>query len=327
LGPLAAMRSPQVAAVAAALLALLGPRAVLAGSRGLFLIGGSGEPEEPPVIYFGDDDATATVVTAMDGSLKVRRDGVTHVSLNENEAELPVTEIAGNVIVGAMSMGGMPQWHLYHLDTFDNSETGVWSKDGRSVCAAPNDLFLGGHCKLAGTSTSREYTDLPPHTHVRVSARVHYFDEWKGEDIAMFVDKAGVWSQSHEWCPGFLTWKCLKFGVDSCGRDIPDRLSVRVEATIPHSASTLDLAFESTLAPTTDPCQVSWGVDDVALELMDRPRPSFSGSPPCPSCPGCPRCPAAEMNEQPRASYAMGDYAPAPSAFSAPPPDGSPELE
>merc|ERR1719167_2140676 len=128
------------------------------------------------------------------------------------------------------------------------------------------DTFLGGHCEFAASRTMRRYRKLPPHSRVRIRARVHFFDEWHGENIEMQVDGKAVWAETHSWCPGFLTWKCLKFGVNVCGQEKPDRLSVKAEATLQHSAYFLDVAFTSNLASGADACHASWGIDDVSIE-------------------------------------------------------------
>jgi len=256
-------------------LLLCGPRCAAGAPSGMFLLGGSGFPGEPPVLSFGADPATAAALTtaaADTGALEVRRAGARQLAFGDKVAELPDTVSTGEVMTESISVGGVPQWYLWDLDTFDTVGTGQWTLNSRSVCGAPNDLFLGGHCRLGAASTARRYELLPPHTRVRIRARVHYFDEWHGEDVAMQVDGATVWAQAHEWCPGFLTWMCIKYGVDSCGGDTPDRLSVKVETILPHAASTLELAFTSSLPTGTDSCRVSWGVDDVSVELMLAPE-------------------------------------------------------
>mmetsp|Transcript_113268 Transcript_113268/g.283708 ORF Transcript_113268/g.283708 Transcript_113268/m.283708 type:complete len:296 (-) Transcript_113268:41-928(-) len=274
--------SPPVVVIIMRLL-LSVPQCALGGPSGLFLVGSSGFPGEPPVLSFGRDPATAVALTiGADGDgLEVRRAGAKQLSISEGVSELQRTVSAGEVMTESISVGGVPQWFLWDLDTFDTAGTGQWTMNARSVCGAPNDLFLGGHCRLGAASTARRYENLPPHTRVRVRARVHYFDEWQGEDVAMQVDGNSVWAQAHDWCPGFLTWMCIKYGVDACGGDTPDRLSVKVEAILPHASSTLDLAFTSSLPSGTDSCRVSWGVDDISIELMMAPGPAAAADADC----------------------------------------------
>lgn len=267
-----------MAPLAVALLAVAAGGA-RASSSGLFLVGGAGGEGDPASLVFASGEAPETVIAAEGGAWKLRREGAAQVALDEQLAALPATESSGEVNANSLSVGGVAQWHLWDLDTFDVAGSAPWSANDRSYCAAPEDHFLGGHCKLAGGATGRQYTDLPAHTHVKVTARAHYFDEWNGEDISLALDSNVVWAQAYNWCPGFLTWKCLKFGVDSCGRDTPDRLSVHLEATVPHTASSLGVVFASNLPATADPCKVSWGVDDVAVELLTFSKPKAAVGP------------------------------------------------
>merc|ERR1719240_1897719 len=151
-------------------------------------------------------------------------------------------------------------------DTFDNSTE--WSIPTRTVCGANPDVFLGGACHLAAGEAKRTYT-LPAHSRVRVSARLHFFDEWGGEAISLRTDGQVRWTKAHRWCDRTFTSTCTKYGIDACGEgSFPDTLSVPVRADFAHAAPTLEVAFASTLPDGSDPCRASWGLDDVAIELI-----------------------------------------------------------
>lgn len=185
-------------------------------------------------------------------------------------AKFPHLLAEADLAAQSLAVGGTQQWALWDFDSFDleGSDSNKWLPNDHGSCGASRDAFLGGHCRFAATTANRHYAELPAHSRVRVRARVHFFDQWKDESVMLMVDNKPVWSQSHSWCPGFLKWMCMKYGVDSCGRDTPDRLSVKAEATFQHSGSDLHLAFTSNLAHDTDPCYTSWGVDDVSVELL-----------------------------------------------------------
>eukprot|EP00916_Digyalum_oweni_P002481 GHVL01004575.1.p1 GENE.GHVL01004575.1~~GHVL01004575.1.p1 ORF type:complete len:258 (+),score=16.72 GHVL01004575.1:83-856(+) len=155
-------------------------------------------------------------------------------------------------------------WALLSLDTFD-SPASKWSQQERSFCGTSSDMFLGGHCKFASTTTAREWTDLPKHSIVRITGRIHFFDEWTGEAVHISIEGAKMWSHSHNWCPQIMTYICHNSGINSCGHDYPDKLSVYFDITYPHSSLKLKLAIGSTLNENIDPCDASWGVDDVAM--------------------------------------------------------------
>jgi len=224
----------------------------------------------PPVLVFAAADPSAAVqVTAGGGSFQIARgDQAPSVTFSASTVQVPDLAIDGELSASSLSVAGIGQWMLWDLDTFDTEDSNRWSPNDHSFCGAPHDKFLGGHCRFGATTASRRYAELPMHSRVRIKARVHYLDQWDGESVLMMVNNEPVWAQSHSWCPGFLKWMCSKYGVDTCGRDTPDRLSVKVDAVLPHSGPTLDLSFSSNLAHGTDPCYTSWGVDDISLELL-----------------------------------------------------------
>lgn len=237
---------------------------------GISLRGGADLDGSSPTIAFGSAIPSATVMSSStDGTaLEVRRNGESMTLLRNDITRFPRTVNNGEFKVASeLSANGVPQWALWNLDTFDTPDTGMWSPNDRGFCGNPGDHFLGGHCRFGATVTKRRYT-LPPHTRVRVRARVHFIDKWGGEAVSLLVHGRPVWSQTHDWCPCFLKWMCEKYGVDTCGRDTPDRLSVKAEAAFQHSGDTLDISFNSSIPAGTDPCYQSWGVDDVSIEIM-----------------------------------------------------------
>jgi len=251
------------------------------GAAAVAVVGDEERAVRPAVGFGADPRAGTTLVSDWGDAIEVRRGysgglrtaagaaGGAVVSLSDRVSSLPYTVVAGEVTTASsFTVRGVPQWSLWDLDTFDTVDSGQWFPADRGFCGAPSDRFLGGHCKLATAVAVRNYTQLPPHTRVRVRARVHFIDQWTGEAVSLLAQGGTVWSQSHTWCPQVFTRMCLKYGVDTCGRDSPDRLSVKAEAAFAHSGPTLDLAFKSTLPFGTDPCYKSWGVDDVSVELM-----------------------------------------------------------
>ncbi|CEM01850.1 unnamed protein product [Vitrella brassicaformis CCMP3155] len=150
---------------------------------------------------------------------------------------------------------------LFSLDTMDG--VNQWDRADRSTCGS-TDVFLG---KLARGSVSRLYKNLPPHRHVKITARIHYFDRWTGESVYLKAGNNIVWARSHNWCPTMTTLTCREFGVNVCGASQPDRLSVLVDVTIPHCTPTLNLVFGSTLTESNADI-VSWGIDDVTVHLQ-----------------------------------------------------------
>lgn len=137
-------------------------------------------------------------------------------------AEAPM-HIRGFLDVGTLAAKGTSDWYLHSLEGFDGGGDG-WSDPRTSTCGASADLFLGGHCKFGGkASTGRVYSDLPPHAFMKITARVHYFDKWMGEAVMMSVDNTPQWVGEYKWCSQPVLSHCLRVGVDSCGKDRPDK--------------------------------------------------------------------------------------------------------
>jgi len=222
-----------------------------------------GNAAEPPVLAFG---AQASITHSGD-ALNIQNAGST-ASISPDVTTAQVLNLGGNASFVSVSSSGVAQFALFDHDSFDAADSNQWSMNDHSFCGASRDLFLGGHCRFAATTTTRTYANLPPHSKIKVTSRVHYFDQWHGESVLMSVEGKPVWSQDHHWCPEFLKWMCRKYGMDSCGRDEPDRLSVKAEASFAHSSPTLTLSFSSSLPQGTDPCYTSWGIDDVAVHIM-----------------------------------------------------------
>merc|ERR1712059_66974 len=179
-------------------------------------------------------------------------------TLAPDVATLPSTVTAGEWSTNSVRVGGVQQWTMIDLDTFDAVGTPQgsladvtastpWSLNDRSFCSTPHDQFLGGHCFFGASTTSRTYSGMPEHTRVRIRARVHFIDNWQGESVTLSANGKPVWSQAHSWCTGFLKQMCVKHGVDTCGKSTPDRLSVRVEAAFQHTGPTLEISFGSSL--------------------------------------------------------------------------------
>jgi len=221
----------------------------------------------PPRLSFGANDADS--LTATHDALRVSVAGGGNLAVGPETLETGAITATGDVSLTQLTASGVSQWRLVDLDTFDGpTNSNQWSVNAQSSCGNSADFFLGGHCKFAGQATSRTY-HLPPHSKVKVTARVHYFDEWQGEGVSMSLDHQPTWAETHNWCPQFLKWMCKKYGVDSCGRDMPDRLSTLVQSTIAHTGPTLTVTFNSDLDKDADSCFVSWGVDDVAVYVAE----------------------------------------------------------
>ncbi|EKX73781.1 conserved hypothetical protein [Theileria equi strain WA] len=173
----------------------------------------------------------------------------------------------GTLKTTSLAKSGVKQWSMWSVDRFDKGEEMRWMPTNTSTCGKSQDSFLGGHCKLGFGRVKRIYNDIPSHTEIKVTGRVHFFDMWNGEYIILKADDTVLWTESHNWCPSVTDTACKKYGIDVCGQEYPDRLSVYFNVSMKHENSVLSLEFKSTLDKNTNPCDVSWGIDDIALYI------------------------------------------------------------
>jgi hypothetical protein len=158
-------------------------------------------------------------------------------------------------------LANVKQWKLVEIEDFQGSVKG-WSQEYISSCGNSPDLYLGGYCKLSSDAVSKSFS-LPSHEYVNIRFNLHFFDKWEGETIQLKVDGTKSWTASHKTCDTILSWTCSRYGVNACGDDSPDRLGFYGEYTRPHTSSTLDIEFTSTLERSS--CEVSWGLDNVEI--------------------------------------------------------------
>jgi len=109
-----------------------------------------------------------------------------------------------------------------------------WSDERRSKCgAASNDWFLGGYCNFADHKVTKTFHRLPVHTHLRLTARFHFFDKWEGQYAYAMVNDQVVWVQNHRHGSSIFASGCK--GIDVCGdSSYSDRLSTGIDITVKH---------------------------------------------------------------------------------------------
>ena len=74
-----------------------------------------------------------------------------------------------------------------------------------------------------------------------------------------------VWTDTYKWCDKVMQWRCRKFGINACGADYPDRMSVPIDFTANHNSEEFRIEFGSNLNKSA--CEASWGIDDVAIYI------------------------------------------------------------
>ena len=126
------------------------------------------------------------------------------------------------------SFNGVDQWTLLYFDDFQGNGMG-WSKEKLSTCGSNDNMFLGGYCNFGSEEVFKNYTNIPKHSMIRITANFHFFDNWEGEEGFMYFNNVPVWKDNYKWCDKVMLWYCKKFAINACGAEYPDRLAVPVE--------------------------------------------------------------------------------------------------
>mmetsp|Transcript_31493 Transcript_31493/g.36363 ORF Transcript_31493/g.36363 Transcript_31493/m.36363 type:complete len:294 (-) Transcript_31493:1093-1974(-) len=203
---------------------------------------------------------------------------ISSLTVSKVVAKGSVLNIQGDLIVRPAESSGSQgasflekgAWYMHSIETFEKddeaddqaekTESQGWDVDIFNEC--DNEMlfknrFLGGHCALSYQEVSKQYDNLPAHKNIKVQAKFHLFDDWKGEGIYIKTDGHIVWSKN-------ITSHNEDHSINLCGGESSDpHYNLHAEFTLPHEAKDLKLTFGSTL--DRDPCEVSYAIDDVVL--------------------------------------------------------------
>ena len=148
-------------------------------------------------------------------------------------------------------------------------------------CGGSSDEFLGGHCVLSNGPARKVFSQLPAHTQLRVTARYHFIDNWRGETAFAQVDSKFVWTSVHRGAAAAAAPAGGAVGIQMCGSEqfLESRLSAPIDVSVPHTASTVSIAFGAHSAASAtgavrsladerqNACERSFGVDDVSIYI------------------------------------------------------------
>jgi len=212
-------------------------------------------------ITLGDADEAFTIAVESDGSFVVRHRNEPTFSISPSGQ----VTIAGSLnskgamrIDGRLNFNGIEQWSTVAFENFNEGATG-WSNSSTTTCGNPDKMILGGCGKFANGEVSKTFFNLPEHTIIRLRANYHFIDSWGGETAYAKLQDRYVWTDSFDS-------QATKEGINICCSPAPEsKYSVPIDITLPHTESTLKVAFGSTL--TLAPTEQSWGVSDVQISV------------------------------------------------------------
>ncbi|CAG9476778.1 conserved Plasmodium protein, unknown function [Plasmodium vivax] len=192
-------------------------------------------------------------------SFFIRNKENTYLEVQEKVTAAGSLNVFGTVHTNEYRAFEQSQWALHHLDTFDRKGS-AWTPSDISTCGNSPDTFLGGPCIFGALEANTTVRDIPKHSALKIKLRVHFFDAWEGDSLFLQADRKTVWAESYKSNP---VEKGPGEGINLCGKETPDRLSVPVDVEFEHSSDTVSILIGSTLKKTNDACTTSWGVDDL----------------------------------------------------------------
>ncbi len=120
---------------------------------------------------------------------------------------------------------------------------------------------------------SKTYHNLTKHGSIKITANIHFFDDWQGETIYLKINNQIIWQKSARASKN-------KNSINICGNDQSDPIFASsiliinftlklmflyssLHVDFPHSEESLKITFGSNLKRPA--CQASFGVDDVMI--------------------------------------------------------------
>jgi hypothetical protein len=166
-------------------------------------------------------------------------------------------------------------WTRVAFEDFQSSTSG-WSTTNTITQCGKYGKILGGYCEIAGDTNAKTYSvEGVPHSEARLSLEYLKIDSWGSSDEEGFVTLAGEDIFRKEFCAcrhGCQKQGGICGGEHVCGMNrkgsnasVDDlEREISVEGTVSHS-STSDIRVAAGSNLDQDPCDESWGIDDIEV--------------------------------------------------------------
>jgi len=160
---------------------------------------------------------------------------------------------------------GQNQWRVHSQGTFSEGWTSPTTKIETTQCGGVT--MIGGYCKFDQTEVRKVFGNLSRHSYVKLSATFHFIDRWAGETAFMKLNVGPTGSQEIVWTERYEEGRS-SHGLNVCGDPtIPEgKFAALVEVVVPHSAEAIEVVFGTTM-DTKDPCDRSWGISNIEIQL------------------------------------------------------------
>ena len=159
---------------------------------------------------------------------------------------------------GADGPGRVPGEQL--LDPASGGSSAAWScTSGPCTVFGPGPLE--GAQSLGCGAITKTFESLPAHGKVRIQATVSFVDDWQGETAYLSVGSPDpqdiVWTQGRDA-------RLDPTRINLVNGPIPDLIGLPVDLVVPHAATSLTIAFATTLDCAA---QATLAVDALSLSV------------------------------------------------------------
>jgi len=107
------------------------------------------------------------------------------------------------------------------------------------------------------------FRNLPPHSQVRVTATVHFIDDWQGETAYLKLADGYVWTESHDQRNA-----AGKYSVCGNAAYPESRFTVPIDVVLPHHSNSLKLYFGNNVE---DGSEARLGISSVSVYVRHVP--------------------------------------------------------
>jgi hypothetical protein len=167
-------------------------------------------------------------------------------------------------VKGDFQYNKINQWKLYMHDSFTKNHTSLnWDFENTTKCKFYN--MLGGNCQTSDKEISKEISDLPEHTEIKIVAAYHFIGEWDSHTGYLKLDGLNFRRNNPQfvWTDRCIT-KNSKDVIKLCDYKIC-RMNALVNVSVFHKDKYLKLIFGSTLKRTA--CEQAYAVSDVKIYI------------------------------------------------------------